>query len=408
MAHFEIRGTNSSGKNVKVFIESDSIKNARTKARSQGIIPLSVTATDAANINKQPENLQQNFASAFQRVGFMEIQNFTRQLASLLTAHVPIIESLNALIEQIDSVKLRPMLMAIRQHVKEGHSLADGFALFPNVFDRIYVNMVRAGEASGRLDAVLARLADFGDNQVRLRNKVSGAMTYPIIMIVVGAVVLLVITNFVIPQITQIFTDANKVMPLPTRIMIGVSGFFQANIWYIVFGLLGSLIMLERYTKTEVGRVKKDKTLLKLPLIGSIFSDLCVTRFARTLGTLLKSGVPMINSLEVARNVVNNALFEEAISASSVLVTEGKALNLALKQTQLFPPIIIHMVSVGEKTGDLENMLLNVADNYDQQIEARLGKLTSLLEPLMIVAMVLVVGFIVMAVLMPIFEMQNV
>jgi general secretion pathway protein F len=408
MAHFEIRGTNSSGKNVKVFIESDSVKNARTKARSQGIIPLSVTATDAANINKQPENLQQNFASAFQRVGFMEIQNFTRQLASLLTAHVPIIESLNALIEQIDSVKLRPMLMAIRQHVKEGHSLADGFALFPNVFDRIYVNMVRAGEASGRLDAVLARLADFGDNQVRLRNKVSGAMTYPIIMIVVGAVVLLVITNFVIPQITQIFTDANKVMPLPTRIMIGVSGFFQANIWYIVFGLLGSLIMLERYTKTEVGRVKKDKTLLKLPLIGSIFSDLCVTRFARTLGTLLKSGVPMINSLEVARNVVNNALFEEAISASSVLVTEGKALNLALKQTQLFPPIIIHMVSVGEKTGDLENMLLNVADNYDQQIEARLGKLTSLLEPLMIVAMVLVVGFIVMAVLLPIFEMQNV
>jgi general secretion pathway protein F len=408
MAHFEIRGTNSSGKNVKVFIESDSVKNARTKARSQGIIPLSVTTTDAANINKQPENLQQNFASAFQRVGFMEIQNFTRQLASLLTAHVPIIESLNALIEQIDSVKLRPMLMAIRQHVKEGHSLADGFALFPHVFDRIYVNMVRAGEASGRLDAVLARLADFGDNQVRLRNKVSGAMTYPIIMIVVGAVVLLVITNFVIPQITQIFTDANKVMPLPTRIMIGVSGFFQANIWYIIFGLLGSLIMLERYTKTEVGRVKKDKTLLKLPLIGSIFSDLCVTRFARTLGTLLKSGVPMINSLEVARNVVNNALFEEAITASSVLVTEGKALNLALKQTQLFPPIIIHMVSVGEKTGDLENMLLNVADNYDQQIEARLGKLTSLLEPLMIVAMVLVVGFIVVAVLLPIFEMQNV
>lgn len=408
MAHFEIRGTNSSGKNVKVFIESDSIKNARTKARSQGIIPLSVTTTDAANINKQPENLQQNFASAFQRVGFMEIQNFTRQLASLLTAHVPIIESLNALIEQIDSVKLRPMLMAIRQHVKEGHSLADGFALFPNVFDRIYVNMVRAGEASGRLDAVLARLADFGDNQVRLRNKVSGAMTYPIIMMVVGAVVLLVITNFVIPQITQIFTDANKVMPIPTRIMIGVSGFFQANIWYIIFGLLGSLIMLERYTKTEVGRVKKDKILLKLPLIGSIFADLCVTRFARTLGTLLKSGVPLINSLEVARNVVNNALFEEAISASSVLVTEGKSLNLALKQTQLFPPIIIHMVSVGEKTGDLENMLLNVADNYDQQIEARLGKLTSLLEPLMIVAMVLVVGFIVMAVLLPIFEMQNI
>jgi general secretion pathway protein F len=233
-------------------------------------------------------------------------------------------------------------------------------------------------------------------------------MTYPIIMIIVGAIVLLVITNFVIPQITQIFTDANKAMPLPTQIMIGVSGFFQANIWYIVFGVLGMLMMLERFIKTEAGRVKKDKFLLNLPLLGVIFSDLCVTRFARTLGTLLKSGVPMIGSLEVARNVVNNALFEEAISAASVLVTEGKSLNLALKQSQLFPPIIIHMVSVGEKTGDLENMLLNVAENYDQQIEARLGKMTGLLEPLMIVAMVLVVGFIVMAVLMPIFEMQNV
>ena len=338
----------------------------------------------------------------------MEIQNFTRQLASLLKAHVPLIESLNALIEQIDTPKLRPILMAIRQHVKEGHSLADGFALFPNVFDRIYVNMVRAGEASGKLDAVLGRLADFGDNQVRLRNKVSGAMTYPIIMIVVGAVVLLVITNFVIPQITQIFTDANKVMPLPTRIMIGVSTFFQTYIWGIIFGVLGALFTLERFVKTEAGRVKKDRFLLKLPLIGDIFRDLCVTRFARTLGTLLKSGVPMINSLEVARNVVNNSLFEDAISSASVFVTEGKALNLALKQSQLFPPIIIHMVSVGEKTGDLENMLLNVAENYDQQIEARLGKMTSLLEPLMIVAMVLVVGFIVMAVLMPIFEMQNV
>ncbi|MEZ4816257.1 MAG: type II secretion system inner membrane protein GspF [Bdellovibrionota bacterium] len=408
MAHFEVRGTDSAGKKIKKFIESDSVKNARAKARAQGIIPLTVIATDAQLINKAPETMKQNIGSAFKKIGFMEIQNFTRQLASLLKAHVPVVESLSALVEQVDSPKLLPILMAIRQHVKEGHSLADSFSLFPKVFDRIYINMVRAGEASGRLDAVLGRLADFGDNQVKLRNKVSGALTYPIIMVVIGVVVLLVITNFVIPQITQIFNDANKVMPLPTRIMIGASEFLQNNFWPLLIAFLFVMVMLERYVKTPKGRAKKDQTLLKLPLLGSTFTDLAVTRFCRTLGTLLKSGVPVISSLQVSRNVVNNDVFEQAIDNASIQVTEGKSLNYALKQARIFPPIVVHMVAVGEKTGELEDMLLNVADNYDQQIEARLGRLTSLLEPLMIVAMVVIVGFIVVAVLLPIFEMQNV
>jgi general secretion pathway protein F len=408
MAHFEVRGTDAAGKKIKVFFESDSIKSARSKARAQGIIPLTVVATDAQSINQEPQNLKQNISMSFKKISFMEVQNFTRQLASLLKAHVPVVESLSAMIEQTDSPKLRPVLMSIRQNVKEGKSLADAFGLFPKIFDRIYVNMVKAGEASGRLDAVLGRLADFGDSQVRLRNKVSGALTYPMVMMIVGALVILVITNFVIPQITQIFTDSNKVMPLPTQIMIGVSNFTQEFIWPIVFGILFLLIMTERYVKTKAGKAKMDRTLLKLPVLGVTFADLCVTRFCRTLGTLLKSGVPVINSLQVARNVVNNTVFEAAIENASVQVTEGKSLNSSLKQSKMFPPIVIHMVAVGEKTGELEDMLLNVADNYDQQIEARLGKLTSLLEPLMIVAMVFVVGFIVIAVLMPIFEMQNI
>jgi general secretion pathway protein F len=219
---------------------------------------------------------------------------------------------------------------------------------------------------------------------------------------------MLVITNFVIPQITQIFSDTQKTMPVPTQIMIAVSGFTQEYIWPIIFGALGILIMTERFIKTPKGKAKMDQTLLKLPLLGGTFTDLCVTRFARTLGTLLKSGVPVISSLQVSRNVVNNTVFETAIDAAAVQVTEGKSLNFALKQTHMFPPIVIHMVAVGEKTGELEDMLINVADNYDQQIEAQLGKLTSLLEPLMIVAMVFIVGFIVIAVLMPIFEMQNI
>jgi len=338
----------------------------------------------------------------------MDVQNFTRQLASLLKAHVPVVESLSALIEQIETPNFKPILMAIRQNVKEGKSLADAFSLFPNIFNKIYVNMVRAGEASGKLDVVLGRLADFGDNQLRLKNKVSGAMTYPIIMMVIAFIVMLVIMNFVVPQITAIFSDLNKALPLPTQIMIATSQFTQEYFWYLIFGGLFLLISLERFFKTEAGRAKKDSTVIKIPVVGQLVSDVCVSRFARTLGTLLKSGVPMINSLQVARNVVNHTLFEAAIDQSIIYVTEGKSLNSALKQSKLFPHIVIHMIAVGEKTGELEDMLMSVAENYDQQVEARLGRLTSLLEPLMIVGMVVLVGFIVMAVLLPIFDMQNI
>ena len=228
--------------------------------------------------------------------------------------------------------------MAMRQHVKEGHSLADGMALFPNVFDRVYVNMVRAGEASGRLDAVLSRLADFGDNQVRLRTKVTGALTYPIIMMIIGFVVMLVIMNFVVPQLMGIFSDINKALPLPTRIMIGVSNFVQNYFWPMIISIIALLVVMERYIKTKSGRAKKDRTVLRLPIVGSIVSDYCVARFARTLGTLLKSGVPMISAMHVARNVVNNTQFEDAIENAGVMVTEGKSLNLAIKQSRMFPP----------------------------------------------------------------------
>lgn len=408
MASFEVRGTNQAGKNVKVFIESDSPKNARAKARGQGIIPFSVATADASNINQAPKNIGQEFSSAFKRINFMDVQNFTRQLAALIRAHVPVVESMTALIEQIDSPKFRPILMAVRQNVKEGKSLADSFSQFPKVFDRIYVNMVRAGEASGKLDAVLGRLAEFGDNQVRLRNKVQAAMTYPVIMMIIGFGVMIVIMNFVVPQITQIFSDMEKALPLPTQILIAVSTFTQNNFWPLIIGILLIIVGLERYTKTTAGRARKDSFVLKIPIIGSIATDLCVARYARTLGTLLKSGVPVLNSLEVSRNVVNNTLFENAIDQASLMVSEGKSLNSAMKQGHVFPPIVIHMVAVGEKTGELENMLMNVAENYDQQLEARLGRLTSLLEPIMIVAMVAVVGFVVMAILLPIFDMQDI
>jgi general secretion pathway protein F len=408
MANFEVKGSNAQGKEVKIYIESDSLKGARAKARSQGIIPLSVTTTEQAATNEEnaPKTLKSKLALKT-KVSVADLSNMTRQLSTLVKAHVPIVESLSALIEQIQNPKIQPILMQIRQNVKEGHSLADSFAMYPDTFNRVYVNMVRAGESSGRLDVVLTRLADFSENQVKLRNKVTSAMTYPIIMIGAGFLALIVIFTLVIPKILTIFEDMKSVPPLSTRILIAASNFAQNYGMLTIVAALVAAVMLERFLKTEKGREKKDQILLKAPLFKELMVSLVIARMARTLGVLLNSGVPMLTALKITRNVVNNTVFEAAIDNASELISQGRSLGGSLKQSGLFPPIVLHMVGVGEKTGELENMLISVADNYDQEIDTKLGRFTSILEPMMILIMVGVVGFIVMAVLQPLLEMQN-
>ncbi|MBP7843527.1 MAG: type II secretion system inner membrane protein GspF [Proteobacteria bacterium] len=408
MANFEVKGSNAQGKEVKIYIESDSLKGARAKARSQGIIPLSVTTTEqaATNVENAPKTLKSKLTLKT-KVSVADLSNMTRQLSTLVKAHVPIVESLSALIEQIQNPKIQPILMQIRQNVKEGHSLADSFAMYPDTFNRVYVNMVRAGESSGRLDVVLTRLADFSENQVKLRNKVTSAMTYPIIMIGAGFLALIVIFTLVIPKILTIFEDMKSVPPLSTRILIAASNFAQNYGMLTIVAALLAAVMLERFLKTEKGRDKKDQILLKAPLFKDLMVSLVIARMARTLGVLLNSGVPMLTALKITRNVVNNTVFEAAIDNASELISQGRSLGGSLKQSGLFPPIVLHMVGVGEKTGELENMLISVADNYDQEIDTKLGRFTSILEPMMILIMVGVVGFIVMAVLQPLLEMQN-
>ncbi len=403
---YQVTASNASGKTVKVFIESDSVKGARQKARSQGLTPLEVVASDASALKKE-ESLAAQLTSPLGGIGAAEVANMTRQLASLFKAHVPIVESLSALVDQIDNAKLKTLLSTIRQHVKEGKSLADGFELFPKVFDRVYVNMVRAGESSGKLDVVLLRLADFREAQVKLKSKVVGALTYPIIMVVVGFLVLAVIFIKVIPTVTRIFEDMNQALPAPTRILISVSEFAQNYIWHGSFGILITGLMIERFIATPAGRLKKDRFFLKVSILGKLFRGLAVARFTRTLGTLLSSGVPMINALQISRNVVSHAVFEGVIENTIVLVQEGRSLSFALKSSQEFPPIVIHMIGVGEKTGELESMLFSVAENFEGQVENLLNGLTALLQPIMMVVMAALVGFIVLSVLLPILEMNS-
>ncbi|HVJ64999.1 MAG TPA: type II secretion system inner membrane protein GspF [Bdellovibrionota bacterium] len=406
MANYQVEAKNPSGKTVMIFVEADSPRTARVKARSQGLTPISVAITDAATAEKNEEK-QKMRLSVGSGINIQELSAMTRQLATLIKAHVPVVESLSAMVEQIESPKLRPVLITIRQHVREGKSLGDGFALFPKIFDRVFVNMVKAGESSGKLDVVLLRLADFAENRVRLKNKVQGAMVYPVVMIVVGLLVVSVIVVKVVPQITQIFVDMGQVLPLPTRIMIALSDFLGTYGIYVLFGLLFGGVVLERRVKTESGRESKDKFLLKVPVVGNLLRELVISRYARTLGTLLNSGVPMLTSLEITKNVVSSVPYERAIEDLAVQVSEGRALHKAMKQSGEFPPIVTHMVGVGEKSGELEDMLLNVATSYEQQVESRIGQLTALMEPLLIVVMAGAVGFIVISVLLPIFQMNQ-
>jgi general secretion pathway protein F len=401
-----VTASNSSGRTVKLLVESDSQKGARAAAKAKGLTPISVETADAATLKKS-EGLASQLTSPLTGVKSADLANMTRQLAVLLKAHVPIVESLSALVEQIDNAKLKTMLGTIRQSVKEGRGLADGFAQFPKIFNRVYINMVRAGESSGKLDVVLLRLADFGENQEKLKSKIIGALTYPIIMIVVGFIAMGVILIKVIPTVTRIFVDMGQTLPTPTQVLITISEFAQNYFFHLTISLLMLGVLIERYVATPTGRLQKDTFLLKVSVLGQLLRGLAVARFARTLSTLLASGVPMLTALTITRNVVSNAVFEGVIDDAGKAVGEGRSLAYSLKQSKQFPPIVIHMVGVGEKTGELENMLANVADNYENQVDNVLNSLTSILQPVMMILMAVIVGFIVISVLLPILEMNS-
>lgn len=410
MPQYEVTGTNPQGRTIKFIVDADSVRTARAKAKAQGVVPINVISGEGSKITTKNSNIDAKTIqkpTLFGNVSVVEISEMTRQLAVLLKAHVPIVESLNAMIDQISKVRLKKILMAIRQTVKEGNGLAAGFELFPNQFNRIYINMVKAGESSGRLDVVLMRLADFYESQVKQKNKVVGALSYPMIIMVVAIGALILIFVKVIPTLTDMFKQMGATLPGSTQILISMSEFTASYLWHILIGLLTILVFGERYLKTKNGREAKDRLLLRLPIVGQLIRSLCVARFARTLATLLESGVPMLNALEIAKNVVNHSVFENAIEHATTQVQEGRSLGVSLFQTQVFPPIVIHMIGVGEKTGELEPMLYNVSENYELQVDTSINALTNMLSPIMIVVMVGFVGFIMMAILGPIMDMNQ-
>jgi general secretion pathway protein F len=405
MPVYEYTALNEKGKKLKGIIDAQSTVAARQKLRESHIYLIDLQ--EAAG-NKKDSPLKISAGSFFRKAGTREVTVMTRQLATLLGAGLPLVQSLTTLISQTSHPHLKTILSQIREEVNEGNSLSFTMTRYPQVFPAFYLNMVRAGEASGTLHLVLERLADFSEKQQALRGRVRAALAYPFFMFFVGSIVLFFLVTFVVPNVTKIFDEMHQTLPLITIILIGVSRFLETFWWVIVAGIIASVIALKYFLfRTERGRNLRDRILLRLPVIGSMNRRIAVARFSRTLGTLLESGVPLLASLEIVRNIVGNDLISDAIRKAGIDVREGQSLSAPLARSGLFPAISVEMISVGEQSGNLEPMLYRIADAYEKEVESNITLLTSLLEPVMILVMGLIVGFIVVSILLPIFEMNQ-
>ncbi len=405
MAVFEYKGMTAAGKSVSGIIDAENLRIARQKLRSDGIYP-----TDVAQEKEQKGALSRDVSlqTLLQRISKQDVAVMTRQLATLLKAGLPLVSCLNAMADQVENPKLTMILKQVRERVNEGSSLAQALQEFPKVFSDLYINMVSAGEASGALELVLLRLAEYTESQVRIRNRIQGAMVYPAVMTLVSLGVLALLLTFVVPKFVSIFAELQQTLPLPTLILIGVSSFFRSY-WYLILIVLGfSIFLMARYRRTPRGRSLFDRMTLRIPVFGRLIRLGIVIRFSRTLSTLLGSGVPLLKSLDILSRIVNNTVYETAIGTARDSVIEGASLSQPLKQSGIFPPILIHMIASGEQSGQLEEMLSKVADFYEEEVETLTATLTSLLEPALILGMAVIVAFVVISILLPLLEMNQI
>lgn len=405
MAVFEYRGILvTSGKPTKGFRDAENAKSLRSSLRKDGIL---LTVANETKSKGAQDAKKKSLFSFGGRASAGDVAIMTRQLATLIGAGIPLFESLTALIEQVEQESIRHALTEIREKVREGTSFAKALEAHPGIFPDIYVNMVRAGEASGTLEKVLERLTSFMDAQAKLRGKVSSALAYPILMIIIGVSLISVLMVAVVPNVVSIFQSMNEALPWYTSLLIGTSDFLSGYWWILLPTIVVSIYFFRRWTKTPNGKLKWHNFLLKMPIFGKLVQMIAVARFARTLATLLAAGVALLPAMDIVRNVLGNAVLEKVIVDAIGSIREGQSIAEPLKKSGRFPPLVTHMISVGEKSGKLEGMLESVSDAYDAAVEARVQVVTSLLEPLIIVCMGAGVAFIAMAILMPLIQMSS-
>lgn len=441
MPIYEWKGFDGRGRKSSGVVDADSPRDARVKCKRQGNLVTDVVELRAGKKVKstedQPRKTKQErrvdaAETAAAKASVMgqlrtkleaargrdrgevrtkkrveEISTFVRQLATLTRAGIPITESLRAIIEQTENRRLGVLYRDIRERIAQGAPTADALAAHPGYFDDLAVAMIRAGEASGHLDEVLLRLANYMQRQTKVRNKVVAALTYPAIMLIVGVLVVSILITFVVPKITAMLEAQNQSLPLPTQILVGISDFFRHFWWMPVLAFIVGAAAFNLYYSTEKGRLKVDGRLLRLPLFGELLRKQAISRFAQTFSTLLKSGVSVVHCLEINQRTLGNKLMEKTLSEVRERIIEGQDISTPIKASGVFPPLVGYMIAVGEQSGELDNMMAQVAETYDEEVDLAIQRFTSLIEPLLIIVLAGMVGFIILSILLPVLQLTQ-
>ena len=399
MPLFEYTGLDGQGHKVSGRIDGGGRNQVSQQLREQGIFP-----TELNEISSLRERRRWSSLLVSLQRSTAELASATRQLATLLGAGLSLDVALGTVAEQTDQPMIGRVWANVREEVIQGNPLHQALAQHRAVFPDIFINMVQVGENSGTLDETLQRLADFLESQARTRARIQAALAYPVLMTLVGSGVLTFLFVFVVPKITRMLQEMEMALPWPTLLLINLVDLLTVWWWLLTIGLVIGCISLLRYRRTEAGRLRTDRMLLGAPLFGRLLLLIATARFSRTLGTLLQSGVPLIKALDISRNLLTNRVLNRAVETSIVQVQEGGSLAAALRETEVFPPMLVQVTAAGEQSGKLEEMLFRVADTYEHQSDLSITGMLSLLEPLMILFMGGVVGFAVLAILLPIFQ----
>jgi len=396
------KGRTTAGEIQTGELTSDSQDEVLAALRKKRIIITSV--------REKPRDLKFTLPKIGSGVSTRDLAIFTRQFATMINAGLPLVQCLDILSKQTEKEDFRAVIAQTMRDVEAGTTLAEALAKKENnkVFDELFVNMVEAGEAGGILDDILQRLATFIEKAEALKRKIQGAMVYPAVVMTVACLATAFMLIFIIPTFARMFTAFGGDLPLPTKIVMGLSSFLRSYWWVMLGGIVGSIVMIRRYYTTEQGHMQIDKLLLRVPVLGDVIRKGAVARFTRTLGTLISSGVPILTGLEITARTAGNRVVQEAIMAARASIREGETISAPLKQSNVFPPMVVQMISVGEETGALDDMLTRIADFYDSEVDTAVDALTSLIEPVMIVFMGAVVGGMVIAMYLPMFKLINV
>jgi type IV pilus assembly protein PilC len=425
MPKFRYVAMDPKGREVEGMIDADNETRALSAIKEKGLFPTSVTdmsggrggarrPTRGMASSKVPSKSQGGMSREIKLPGFLgkmtqgkvaskQIMLFTRQLATLVDAGLPLLKSLHVLQRQEKVPQFRAALQGMAESVEGGSTFAEALAQYPNVFTQFYINMVKAGEASGALQAILTRLAEFMEKSQKIKNKVKGAMVYPMVVLVMAVVILAVLMVFVIPKFKEIFDDLlqGRGLPLLTQMVIGASEFMIKQ-WYIGLIVIVALVFsFKTLSKTATGQQALDRIKLKIPVFGTLLQKTAIGNFSRTLGTLLTGGVPILQALNIVREVTNNAVLSKAVATVHDSVKEGETIVVPLEASGVFPSMVVSMIQVGEETGALPEMLMKIAETYDDEVDTAVEALTSVIEPIMIILLAVIVGTIVIAMFLP-------